>query len=88
MDTAVSWETARYLKTFLEFTGCQSLLEESEKTVQTLKELIDKVDVVISLLPYALHPMVAEQCIAGKTNMVTASYLSEPMKALHQKCVF
>lgn len=49
--------------------------------------MIGKADCVISLLPYALHPTVAEQCIALKTNLVTASYLSEPMKKLHQAAV-
>ena len=52
-----------------------------------LREYVDKADVVVSLLPYGLHPLVAEQCIQAKTNMVTASYLSDPMKQLHQRCV-
>lgn len=52
-----------------------------------LKELVTKADVVVSLLPYGLHPVVAEQCIASKTNMVTASYLSDGMKALHGAAV-
>jgi len=67
------------------FPRTEPVLLNVQERPDTLKELIDKVDVVISLLPYALHPMVAEHCIAGKTNMVTASYLSEPMKQLHQK---
>lgn len=69
------------------FPRTEPVLLNVQERPDTLKELIDKVDVVISLLPYALHPMVAEHCIAGKTNMVTASYLSEPMKQLHQKAV-
>nr|SVE94073.1 EOG090X0141 [Simocephalus serrulatus] len=62
------------------------LLNVQEKS-ESLKELIGKADVVVSLLPYALHPLVAEQCIASKTNMVTASYLSDAMKQLHQSAV-
>lgn len=60
------------------------LLNVSERP-DILREYIDKADVVISLLPYALHTTVAEQCIAAKTNMVTASYLSDSLKKLHQR---
>ncbi|XP_075525765.1 lysine ketoglutarate reductase/saccharopine dehydrogenase isoform X2 [Dermacentor variabilis] len=35
------------------------------------------------LLPYPLHPTIAQYCIAHKTNMVTASYLTPEMKELH-----
>jgi len=52
-----------------------------------LSEYINKADAVVSLLPYALHPMVAKQCIAAKTNLITASYLSEPMQQLHNSAV-
>lgn len=38
-----------------------------------------------SLLPYTLHPEVADLCIKHKTNMVTASYVTPAMKALHEK---
>nr|XP_024658873.1 alpha-aminoadipic semialdehyde synthase, mitochondrial [Maylandia zebra] len=39
-------------------------------------------DLVISLLPYSFHPLIAKHCIKRKVNMVTASYLSPAMKAL------
>jgi alpha-aminoadipic semialdehyde synthase len=29
-------------------------------------------------------PQIAAKCIAAKTDMVTASYLTDPMKALHE----
>lgn len=45
-------------------------------------EKIQKADIVISMLPAFMHPMVAEDCIALGKNMVTASYVSEEMKAL------
>ena len=41
-------------------------------------------DVVVSLLPYALHPVVARACIQHRTNMVTASYCTPEMRALEQ----
>ncbi|XP_015922645.2 alpha-aminoadipic semialdehyde synthase, mitochondrial [Parasteatoda tepidariorum] len=49
-----------------------------------LDKLIEESSLVVSLLPYSLHPTVAERCIKHKVNMVTASYLSPQMKELHQ----
>ena len=50
-----------------------------------LGDLIDQTDVVVSLLPAAFHPMVAEMCIDKVTNMVTASYESDAMRDLNQR---
>nr|XP_020449122.1 alpha-aminoadipic semialdehyde synthase, mitochondrial isoform X1 [Monopterus albus]XP_020449123.1 alpha-aminoadipic semialdehyde synthase, mitochondrial isoform X1 [Monopterus albus] len=47
-----------------------------------LDSLVKDHDLVISLLPYAFHPLVAKHCIKRKVNMVTASYLSPAMKEL------
>ncbi|XP_061108202.1 alpha-aminoadipic semialdehyde synthase, mitochondrial-like [Conger conger] len=49
-----------------------------------LESLVKDHDLVISLLPYSFHPMVAKHCISQKVNMVTASYLSPAMKELQQ----
>lgn len=45
--------------------------------------LVSQADVVISLLPATLHPKVATVCIAQKKHLVTASYISDDMRALH-----
>ena len=37
-----------------------------------------------SLLPWPMHPKVAKDCIAHKTDMVTASYCTDAMRALHK----
>ncbi len=42
-------------------------------------------DVVISMLPAFMHPMVAEKCIAYKKPMLTASYANDDIKALDEK---
>ena len=42
-------------------------------------------DVVISMLPAALHHMVAEKCIDLRKPMLTASYASDSIKALDEK---
>uniref|UniRef100_A0AAQ5Y066 Alpha-aminoadipic semialdehyde synthase, mitochondrial n=1 Tax=Amphiprion ocellaris TaxID=80972 RepID=A0AAQ5Y066_AMPOC len=47
-----------------------------------LDSLVKDHDLVISMLPYSFHPLVAKHCIKRKVNMVTASYLSPAMKEL------
>jgi len=47
-----------------------------------LHSLIQEADIVVSLLPAQMHPMVAKECIQCKTDLVTASYESEEMRAL------
>lgn len=46
------------------------------------QSLISKADIVISMLPAALHLTVAKDCLALKKNLVTPSYISDAMKAL------
>mmetsp|Transcript_20113 Transcript_20113/g.36905 ORF Transcript_20113/g.36905 Transcript_20113/m.36905 type:complete len:741 (-) Transcript_20113:1128-3350(-) len=47
-----------------------------------LRRLIEEADIVVSLLPAPMHSMIAEECISLKTNLVTASYESDEMRAL------
>ena len=49
--------------------------------------LIEWADLVISMLPARFHIDIAKDCIKYKTNLITPSYVSEEMKALHQKAV-
>lgn len=49
--------------------------------------LIAQSDIVISLAPPPFHPFIAQCCVWHKKNMVTASYLSEAMKKLHQEAL-
>ncbi|WP_166385832.1 MULTISPECIES: saccharopine dehydrogenase family protein [unclassified Polaribacter] len=46
------------------------------------QEFIEKTDIVISMLPARLHIEVAKDCILFSKHMVTASYVSDEMKAL------
>jgi saccharopine dehydrogenase (NADP+, L-glutamate forming)/spermidine synthase len=50
--------------------------------VDRLEELVSQADMAISLLPYIHHPTVAKLCIKHAKNMVTASYVSDAMRAL------
>jgi saccharopine dehydrogenase (NADP+, L-glutamate forming) len=47
-----------------------------------LKDEVKEADLVISMVPYAFHTLVARFCIEFKKHMVTTSYVSEEMKAL------
>lgn len=49
---------------------------------EALTEKIKNADVVLSFLPARFHPIVANMCVAQKTHMVTASYVSKEMMAL------
>ena len=44
---------------------------------------ISEHDLVVSLLPAHLHTKAAEYCLKFKKHLVTASYVSEEMRALH-----
>ncbi len=50
--------------------------------LQLLESMVISHDLVVSLLPYTHHVVVAKLCIKHKTNMLTTSYVSEEMKAL------
>jgi len=52
------------------------------KNEEGLKDEISKADLVISMVPYTFHPIVAKYCIDFKKHMVTTSYVSEVMKNL------
>src|SRR2546428_471412 len=45
---------------------------------------IRKSDLVISMLPAVLHLEVAKDCLIYKKHLVTASYISDDMKALDE----
>lgn len=51
--------------------------DEAQRT-----EVISEADVVISMLPARFHPTVAEACLSFSKHLLTASYVSEEMKAL------
>ena len=43
--------------------------------------VIKKCDIVISLMPAALHPLIAKKCLSFKKHLFTASYISDEMKS-------
>ena len=52
------------------------------KNEDMLRSEIAAADLVVSMVPYVFHPVVARYCLALKKNMVTTSYVSEAMRNL------
>ena len=52
-----------------------------------LDELVAQADVVISMLPAALHLAVAQACVRHGRHLATASYVSPEIRALHDEAV-
>lgn len=46
------------------------------------EELISGADIVISMLPFRMHPLVAGSCLKYRCHMVTASYTSDEIRDL------
>ncbi|KAL9643444.1 hypothetical protein ABK040_010059 [Willaertia magna] len=50
-----------------------------------LNDLIKKCDIVISLIPAPLHPIIAKYCYEHEKHLVTASYISPEMEQWNEK---
>ncbi|MBC6990217.1 saccharopine dehydrogenase C-terminal domain-containing protein [Hymenobacter sp. BT491] len=50
-----------------------------------LSELVQQADVVISMLPALFHAPVARACVQFRRHLVTASYVSEEIRSLHEE---
>ncbi len=46
---------------------------------------ISRADLVVSMLPASMHPIVAKCCVSFNKHMVTASYVSDEVKALDKE---
>ena len=55
------------------------IFDEQQRTKE-----ITKADIVVSMLPARFHIEVAKDCLTLNKNMVTASYVSKEMQALHK----
>lgn len=61
--------------------------EFSITNVDQRENEIQNADLVISLLPPALHILAAHDCVRFKKNLVTASYVSEEIQSLNQQAI-
>lgn len=67
------------------YPGVESIFLNVLERPDTLKEVLGPANVAVSLLPYGLHHVVAKTCIETCTHLVTASYLNDDIKALHNE---
>lgn len=67
------------------YPGVQSQYLNVSDNSNHLRDLCEESDVVVSLLPYSLHGLVARHCVDAKTHLVTASYLNDEVKSLHEE---
>ena len=65
--------------------GVAELLDASD--AGAMRGLVAGCDVAVSLLPAQMHPEVARACLDLGKHMVTASYVSPEMRALHDEAV-
>jgi len=63
----------------------ESLDVEKPDQTSKLEYLVSSADLVVSLLPYVHHVMVAKLCIEYQKDMVTTSYVSDAMRALDEQ---
>lgn len=54
---------------------------------QQLSDLVEKNDIIVSLLPWVHHLKVAKLCLKHNKHMATTSYVSDDMKKLHDEAV-
>ncbi|NXT00509.1 AASS protein, partial [Jacana jacana] len=88
-DSNIGITVASVMKEQLEqltkkYSNVTSVHMDVIKHEEKLSTLVKNHDLVISLLPYSAHPLVAKKCIDSKVNLVTASYLTPAMKELQE----
>ena len=70
-----------HIKKYQKYENCKvspiNISSEKER-----EEFISESDLVISMLPARFHIILAKSCLKLKRNLLTASYVSEEMKAL------
>jgi saccharopine dehydrogenase-like NADP-dependent oxidoreductase len=52
---------------------------------ESSRKAIASADVVVSLIPAHLHPLVAKICLDERKHLLTASYVSDEMKLFHEE---
>lgn len=68
-----------------QYNNIRPVMMDVAQKQDSLSNLVENSDLVVSLLPYSLHPMVAKMCIANRTNMLTASYMTDELGQLHEE---
>jgi len=69
----------------LERNETVTFLIKDIKNDKIRKELIESHDVVISMVPPPIHPIIANDCLQYHSHLLTASYMSEEIRNMHGK---
>lgn len=67
------------------YNNVESFYMNVQDNQEHLAKLCEEADCVVSLLPYALHGLVAKYCVEGRTHLVTASYESPDVRSWHEQ---
>ena len=73
-----------YMFPFYSASSTVQFLTLDTQAHEQIKPLIQKAEIVISLLPADLHIHIAHWCLEYNRNLCTASYVSDAMKALNE----
>ena len=60
-------------------------MDVRELKIDALKAALNPGDIVVSMLPADMHPEIAKWCLEHHCHLVTTSYLSDSMKAMHDE---
>lgn len=83
---ALAEQEVERLQSFgLENNNLRTVIMNVADEEDSLSALIAESDIVVSLLPFELHPTIAKKCIKAGKNMVTTSYMREEMKKLAEE---
>ena len=60
------------------------ILWSAKPPYDELNRMVGEADLVVSMIPPSMHPIVAKACISNHVDMVTTSYISPEMRALDE----
>lgn len=66
------------------YPGVKAISFDVNNSLQRKKE-ISKSDIVVSLVPPALHVKLIKDCLENRVHLITASYVSDEMKKYHKE---
>jgi len=61
-----------------------SICELNADNPEAVTAFVRQADLVVSMLPAMMHPKIAQVCLREGKNLLTASYVSDEMKSLHE----
>ncbi|CAI5448094.1 unnamed protein product [Caenorhabditis angaria] len=78
----VATESERDGQKLCKSPNISSVVVDVARENHTMEKLIREHDIVVSLLPFNFHPLIAKMCISNQRDMVTSSYVSPELEAL------